>query len=138
MLVGEKKENMDAKAYLTKAQTYYDKVGEANFRRLIDDFYTSLSHDPLLRNMYPDDLEPAKERLFLFVIQYFGGPQTYNEQRGHPKLRARHARFPVTEEARRHWMKHMNSALEQNPMDQEAKAFLKGYFEYTATFLKNR
>ncbi|HKK09619.1 MAG TPA: hypothetical protein VJ939_02230, partial [Bacteroidales bacterium] len=69
---------MDAKEYLEKASTYYDKVGEENFRKLIDDFYDSLSRDPLLRNMYPDDLEPAKERLFLFVIQYFGGPQTYS------------------------------------------------------------
>jgi|AntRauTorckE6833_2_1112554.scaffolds.fasta_scaffold00855_4 hemoglobin len=129
---------MDAQAYIAKAQTYYQKVGEANFRKLIDDFYDHLSDDPLLRSMYPKDLEPAKERLFLFIIQYFGGPQRYAEKRGHPRLRARHARFPVTEEARQHWMQHMTHALDQNPMDEEAKTFLKGYFEYTARFLKNR
>jgi hemoglobin len=129
---------MDVKEYLAKASTYYDKVGEANFKKLIDDFYDSLSRDPLLRDMYPEDLEPAKERLFLFIIQYFGGPQTYSERRGHPRLRARHVHFPVTEKARKHWMGHMAYALEQNPMDDESKEFLMGYFDHTARFLKNR
>lgn len=129
---------MDAKEYLAKASTYYDKVGEENFRMLIDDFYDRLSRDPLLRNMYPENLEPSKERLFLFVIQYFGGPQTYSERRGHPLLRARHVNFPVTEEARKHWIGHMAYALERNPMDDEAKEFLMGYFDHTARFLKNR
>ncbi len=129
---------MDAHAYLAKAQTYYEKVGEANFRKLVDDFYSNLSEDPLLRDMYPKNLEPAKERLYLFVVQYFGGPQDYAQKRGHPRLRMRHARFPVTEEARQHWMSHMNNALDKNPMDDEAREFVRGYFAYTAEFLKNR
>lgn len=75
---------MNKQDYLAKARTYYNKVGEKNFRKLIDDFYENLSQDPLLRDMYPQDLEPAKERLFLFVIQYFGRPQTYSQRRGIP------------------------------------------------------
>lgn len=129
---------MDQKKYLAEAQTYYQKVGEENFRILIDDFYDSLSKDPLLRDMYPKNLAPAKERLFTFVIQYFGGPQTYAEKRGHPKLRVRHAYFPVTEEARQHWVGHMKYAMDRNPMDAEHKSFVMAYFEYTAEFLKNR
>lgn len=129
---------MDAEEYLAKARTYYHKVGRENFWKLIDDFYENLRHDPLLRDMYPDDLEPAKERLFLFVIQYFGGPQTYAEQRGHPKLKVRHAPFPITDEARKHWIGHMSDAILKNPMDDECKEFIMGYFDHTARFLMNR
>ena len=79
------------------AITFYEAVGgEDTFRLLVDEFYAGVADDPLLRPMYPEeDLGPAAERLRLFLIQYWGGPSTYQEQRGHPRLRMRHAPFRV-------------------------------------------
>ncbi|MFD8997584.1 globin domain-containing protein, partial [Streptomyces abikoensis] len=76
-------------------QTFYEQVGgEKTFRRLVHRFYQGVAGDPLLRPMYPEeDLGPAEERLVLFLMQYWGGPRTYSENRGHPRLRMRHAPF---------------------------------------------
>lgn len=94
-------------------ETFYAAVGgHDTFRRLVDAFYVGVEDDPLLRPMYPDeDLSGAKERLTLFLAQYWGGPTTYSEQRGHPRLRMRHARFPVTPQARDAWLRHMRQAV---------------------------
>ncbi len=118
--------------------TYFDRIGEENLRKLIHDFYENIASDPVMRPMYPMNLAPAEERLYLFMQQYLGGPQTYNELRGHPRLRQRHFPFPVDLNARAHWMDCMMRAMRKNPMDDESKAFLESYFEDTATFLLNR
>lgn len=92
----------------------YERVGgEATFRALVHEFYRGVAGDPLLRPLYPEeDLGPAEERLALFLIQYWGGPHTYGEQRGHPRLRMRHAPFRIDTAARDRWLTHMSAAME--------------------------
>lgn len=87
--------------------------GDEFFTELIADFYRGVAADPLLRPMYPEaDLGPAEERLRLFMIQYWGGPTTYSEQRGHPRLRMRHNPYVIDEAARDRWLAHMRVALD--------------------------
>ena len=88
---------------------FYEAVGgHATFVKLVDVFYDGVAEDPLMRPMYPEeDLGPAKERLLMFLEQYWGGPRTYGEQRGHPRLRMRHMPFQVTPAARDAWLGHM-------------------------------
>jgi hemoglobin len=97
----------------TRAETFYEAVGgEQTFRRLVDDFYRRVADDPILRPLYPEqDLGPAAERLRMFLIQYWGGPTTYSDQRGHPRLRLRHAPFAVGVAQRDAWLRHMGEAL---------------------------
>ena len=91
----------------------YEQVGgEEFFTDLVDNFYQGVSADPILRPMYPEgDLSEAKEKLRLFLIQYWGVPETYSAKRGHPRLRMRHAPFQIDEAAKAAWLKHMQSAL---------------------------
>src|SRR3546814_6384685 len=93
----------------TEAVTFYDEIGGfETIRRIVDTFYQGVAEDPLLRPMYPEeDLGPAEERFTLFLIQYWGGPTTYSENRGHPRLRMRHAPFAVDRAAHDAWLKHM-------------------------------
>lgn len=95
------------------AANFYQQVGgRPAFAALVDAFYDGVATDPVLRPMYPEgDLGPAKERLLLFLEQYWGGPTTYTERRGHPRLRARHAPFPIDAEARDRWLTHMRAAV---------------------------
>ena len=118
--------------------SYYEKIGDANIKQLVHDFYQGIRNDELLRPMYKNDLEGAEERLFLFMVQYLGGPDKYNQLRGHPRLRQRHVTFPVTEEAKQHWLANMRTALDKSEIDQMDKDFLWNYFEKTGEFLKNR
>lgn len=117
--------------------SYYDKIGEENIKTLIHDFYIELKDDPILRPMYKDQLEAAEERLFLFMVQFLGGPKTYNEKRGLPKLRQRHAEFKVDEKAKKNWLKNMKVALDKSKIATEEKDYLWEYFQKTANFLKN-
>jgi len=117
--------------------TYYERIGEEKIKKLIRDFYKGIRKDELLSPMYKDDFEGAEQRLFLFMVQYLGGPDTYNQQRGHPRLRIRHVHFPVTEEAKEHWLANMKKALDQSDIAPPEKEFLRNYFRQTATFLKN-
>lgn len=88
--------------------------GHETFVCLVDGFYERVATDPLLRPMYPEeDLSGARERLTLFLEQYWGGPTTYSQRRGHPRLRMRHAPFPVTPEARDRWLAHMRASLDE-------------------------
>jgi hemoglobin len=90
----------------------YDQLGGSSFfERLVDAFYTAVEFNELLRAMYPEDLAESKRHLTLFLVQYWGGPPTYMEERGHPRLRLRHARFQITKEARDAWMAAMDAAL---------------------------
>jgi hemoglobin len=112
--------------------------GHTFFRALIADFYARLAGDPVLRPMYPGgDLGPAEERLRLFLEQYWGGPGTYSERRGHPRLRMRHASFPIDADAADRWLGHMRAALDGRALSVELDAELWGYLEATARGLTN-
>lgn len=111
--------------------------GDPPFRRLVEHFYARIARDPLLRPLFPDDLEPGKERQFLFITQYFGGPARYNALRGHPRLRMRHAPFAIGAAERDAWVGHMLAAIDEAGFAEPARAALRDYFERAATFLIN-
>lgn len=120
-------------------QDVYSLIGEDGFRRLIAAFYRQVPADDVLGPMYPrHDLAGAEERLREFLIFRFGGPQRYIEQRGHPRLRMRHAPFPISRAARDRWMRLMDNALAEAALPPEAEAVLREFFEGTATFMINR
>jgi hemoglobin len=112
--------------------------GAPAFSRLVDAFYTRVEQDPLLRPMFPADLGPGKEHQRLFLIQYFGGPSSYNELRGHPRLRMRHAPFPIGQEARDAWLGHMLAALDEANIPEPARTAMRHYFEMAATAMINQ
>jgi hemoglobin len=114
-------------------------IGEDGFRRLVQAFYAQVPGDDVLGPMYPaGDFAGAEQRLLGFLIFRFGGPQTYIEERGHPRLRMRHAPFAIGQAARDHWMELMTRALDQAQLPTEARLVLEGFFAHTATFLMNR
>ena len=115
-----------------RPETFFDAVGgEATFRTLVHRFYAGVAQDPPLRALYPDDdLGPAEERLAMFLIQYWGGPSTYSELRGHPRLRMRHVPFAVNSTARDAWLGHMRDALESLELP---PAHAQRLWEYLAT-----
>ncbi len=119
--------------------TFYDEIGGLDtMRRIVDRFYEGVATDPLLRPMYPEeDLGPAKERFTLFLAQYWGGPGTYSEQRGHPRLRMRHAPFAVTSEARDAWLRHFRAALDEVALTPEQDAQFWAYVVHAAEFMIN-
>lgn len=120
-------------------ETFFEAVGgEETFRRLVDRFYEGVAEDPLLRPMYPEeDLGPAKDRLRLFLIQYWGGPRDYQERRGHPRLRMRHAAFPVSPAARDAWLRHMRVAVDSLELPPMHEGMLWDYLERAAHSLVN-
>ncbi len=112
--------------------------GEQFFFDLVDRFYDGVESDPILAPMYPaDDMSGARERLTLFLIQFWGGPSTYNESRGHPRLRMRHFPFRVTREARDAWLSHMTDALDSMEAPQAAMEMMVDYFVQSAEFMRN-
>jgi hemoglobin len=119
--------------------SFYDAVGgEETFRRLVHLFYQGVAGDPDLRRVYPaKDLGPAEEHLRLFLMQYWGGPATYSEQRGHPRLRMRHVRFAIGEAERDAWLRHMRAALDEIGLDPERDAQLWEYLVMAAHSLVN-
>ncbi len=113
-------------------------IGEQGFRRLIAAFYRQIPNDEILGPIYPKhDLTGAEERLRNFLIFRFGGPETYIEQRGHPRLRMRHAPFRVDERARNSWMDLMCKALDEMQFPYEVREILTAYFDSTATAMMN-
>jgi hemoglobin len=121
------------------AATFYDQVGgHETFVRLVDRFYAGVAQDELLRPMYPEaDLAPARERLLMFLEQYWGGPTTYSEQRGHPRLRMRHAAFRITPAARDRWLAVMRAAVEELALPPLQEATLWDYLDRAATAMVN-
>ncbi len=118
--------------------TVYDLAGgDAAFYGLASTFYRRIDHEPALRDMFPDDLSGAIERLALFLIQYFGGPGRYSEQRGHPRLRMRHIPFRIDRKARDIWVGHILAALDEIDVPEQARAAMREYFEQGATFMIN-
>jgi hemoglobin len=117
----------------------YSAVGEEGFARLVAAFYGRVPHDDLLGPMYAGhDLAGAEQRLRDFLIYRFGGPPRYITERGHPRLRMRHAPFAVGRAARNRWVELMNAALEESALPTEAQRVLQSFFDSTATFLINR
>jgi hemoglobin len=124
---------------MTDPDSLYQAVGgEATFRRLIDTFYAGVAQDPVLRRLYPeDDLGPAAERLRMFLIQYWGGPGTYSEQRGHPRLRLRHAPFAIGTAERDAWLRQMRIALDEVALPEPYRSTLWDYLTRAADSLRN-
>jgi hemoglobin len=121
-------------------QTLYEQVGgHETFVRLVDAFYDDgVANDPVLRPMYPEeDLAAAKERLRMFLEQYWGGPTTYSDQRGHPRLRMRHAPFRVNPDARDRWLTHMRAAVESLHLAPLLESVLWDYLERAAWSMVN-
>ncbi len=119
--------------------TFYEQVGgHETFVRLVDVFYDGVAADPVLRPMYPeDDLTAAKERLRMFLEQYWGGPTTYSQQRGHPRLRMRHAPFRVNPDARDRWLSHMRDAVASLRLPPMLESVLWDYLERAAWSMVN-
>ncbi|HKC28941.1 MAG TPA: globin [Jatrophihabitans sp.] len=122
-----------------RPDSFYAAVGgEQTFRRLVDAFYAGVAGDPVLRPLYPeDDLGPAADRLRMFLIQYWGGPRTYSEQRGHPRLRMRHAPFAIGVAARDAWLRHMRAALDGLQLPPAYDATLWSYLRSAADSMRN-
>jgi hemoglobin len=124
---------------IDSAATFYDAIGgHDTFERLVSGFYARVANDPVLTAIYPDhDWAGAADRLLLFLEQYWGGPRTYSETRGHPRLRARHAEFRIDIEARDHWLAHMRAALDDLQLPAEADETLWSYLTLGADVLVN-
>src|SRR5258708_2862350 len=111
-------------------KSIYEMIGEEGFARLVGAFYRRVESDPVLRPVYPGvDLSAAERRLRLFLIQYFGGPTTYSEERGHPRLRMRHMPFAIGEAERDAWLRDMFDALDEAGIPEPAYSAMKDYFE---------
>jgi hemoglobin len=119
--------------------SFYTAVGgEETFRRLVHRFYQEVAADPELRAVYPSkDLGPAEEHLRLFLMQYWGGPDTYNELRGHPRLRRRHVHFVIGEAERDAWLRHMRTAMDELALDPVHDRELWDYLVMAAHSLVN-
>ncbi|MFV0373126.1 globin [Microbacterium sp.] len=124
---------------MTTTRSFYDEVGgHATFARLVETFYRGVADDEALRPMYPEeDLGPAAERLRMFLEQYWGGPATYSERRGHPRLRMRHAPFHVDPAARDRWLAHMRVAVDDLGLSPLHEATLWDYLERAAHAMVN-
>ena len=119
--------------------TLFEEVGgEEVFRRIVDEFYDRVELDPVLRPLYPEgDLGPARDRLRMFLVQYWGGPGTYSEQRGHPRLRMRHAAWVIGERERDHWLQHMREAVDAVELTPVARVAVWDHLERAAHTLLN-
>lgn len=123
----------------TVGGNFYEKVGgKETFKKIADKFYEGVAKDEILRPMYPEEeLGPAAERLQLFLEQYWGGPSTYQELRGHPRLRMRHSPFKINPQARQHWLDHMRAAVESVGLPALLEAELWAYLDRAATAMLN-
>ncbi|HZY76651.1 MAG TPA: globin [Jatrophihabitantaceae bacterium] len=122
-----------------RADSFFAAVGgEQTFRRLVEAFYAGVANDPELRALYPEeDLGPATERLTLFLIQYWGGPTTYSERRGHPRLRMRHVPFAIDSAQRDRWLRHMRDALDTLDLPPAYDRTIWDYLTNAAHSLRN-
>lgn len=120
-------------------QTFFDRVGgEPTFQKLASEFYRGVSQDSLLSPMYPrEDMAGAERRLRMFLEQYWGGPNTYQVERGHPRLRMRHAQFPIGPNARDAWLKHMRAAVDSLNLSVADDAELWDYLQRAAHAMLN-
>jgi hemoglobin len=123
----------------TPPENFYEAVGGyETFHKIVARFYEEVANDPVLRPMYPEeDLGPAEERFRLFLQQYWGGPRTYSERRGHPRLRMRHAPFRVGIAERDAWLHRMRDAMDEIGLPAEYDATMWDYFVRAADFMVN-
>jgi hemoglobin len=123
---------------MTEASLYDQIGGHETIARIVEVFYEGVVDDPVLRPLYPDeDLGPAAARLTMFLVQYWGGPNTYSRQRGHPRLRIRHAPFAVTPDARDRWLRHFRAGLDAVELTPEQDEAFWTYVQHAAQFLVN-
>lgn len=122
-----------------RPESFYEVIGgAATFRQLVEVFYEGVATDPLMREMYPEeDLGPAADRLRMFLEQYWGGPTTYSDQRGHPRLRMRHHPYVIDSAARDAWLRHMRRAVDSLDISPIHSATLWDYLERAAHSLVN-
>ena len=120
-------------------ESFYDQVGgHETFQKLVHEFYVGVAGDPALREMYPEeDLGPAEDRLRMFLEQYWGGPTTYSQRRGHPRLRMRHHPFKVTPTQRDRWLRHMMAAVDTLGLAPANDLLLRDYLERAAYSMVN-
>ncbi|WP_026954298.1 cyanoglobin [Algoriphagus vanfongensis] len=119
-------------------QSIYELVGENTIRQLATYFYEEVAMNAELRKRYPEeDLKPAERRLYLFLLQVFGGPQTYSEERGHPRLRMRHLNWKIDGTMRNHWLNAMLAAMDRLSLEPEARELMLGYFVKVANHMIN-
>lgn len=121
--------------------TVYEAAGGMPFfEALVDRFYEGVASDPVLLRLYPeaDDLSGARHRLTLFLAQYWGGPSTYGEERGHPRLRMRHAPFAIGPQERDRWLTHMREAVASLAPEPAVRDKLEEYFTFAAESMRNR
>jgi hemoglobin len=125
---------------VTDRPSLYTRAGGTPFfEALVGRFYAGVAADPVLRAVYPEaDLAPAQHRLTLFLIQYWGGPTTYDQERGHPRLRMRHAPFAIGVEERDRWLVHMRAAIAELTPPADVAAELERYFTMAAEAMRNR
>ena len=123
----------------TRPDSVYAAIGgDETFRRLVERFYAGVAEDPILRPLYPEqDLGPAADRLRMFLIQYWGGPTTYSEHRGHPRLRMRHVPFAIGTAQRDAWLRHMRDALDSLGLPPTYEQLLWQYLSSAAESLRN-
>ncbi len=122
-----------------EAPLYEAAGGMGFFEALVDRFYEGVAADPSLRPIYPEpDLAGARHRLTLFLVQYWGGPRTYDAERGHPRLRMRHAPFAIGPAERDAWLSHMRVAIASMSPPHDVAARLNAYFEMAADAMRNR
>ena len=119
--------------------TFYDAIGGyPTIAKIVARFYAGVAEDEVLRPLYPEqDLSGAEDRLRMFLVQYWGGPRTYQEQRGHPRLRMRHAPFAVTPRAKEHWLLHFRAGLDEAGLSPEHDAQFWDYVTHAAQFMVN-
>lgn len=115
----------------------YTRIGEELIQDLSKNFYLEVSKIPELRSLYPEDLDAAERRIYLFLVQALGGPQTYSEERGHPRLRMRHMQWKIDSKMRSHWMNAMLHALDKVHLEQEVREDLLQYFTQVANAMIN-
>jgi hemoglobin len=124
---------------MQEAATLYDAVGGMPFfERLVGRFYEGVAADDVLRPLYPEDLGPSTRHLTLFLAQYFGGPAAYGAERGHPRLRMRHAPFAIGSAERDRWLVHMRAAIGEAAPPEAARRALLDYVEMAADAMRNR
>src|SRR4051795_2073 len=120
-------------------RSFYDEVGgHDTFHTIVSRFYQLVREDEILLSLYPEDeLDAAEERLRMFLEQYWGGPRTYSDRRGHPRLRMRHAPFAVTPLAKEHWLEHFRAGLDEAALPPELDAQFWDYVTHAAQFMVN-
>jgi hemoglobin len=130
--------SVDCASVLSETTVYDAAGGMPFFEQLVTQFYDGVAGDPVLRPLYPADLAPPTRHLTLFLAQYWGGPTTYDDERGHPRLRMRHAPFAIGPAERDRWLVHMRAAVSAMAPPSPVERALMEYFEMAAEAMRNR